>query len=174
LVGQHDGRGEQRAKGGRLPEKRRGNAEISKSQRAEEVHEADAEVEGRATNHGGEYGGGGPDHEQEHGKQRGGHQHGEQRQDEEIHRQGEEGDAVEVDGHGQGHGQFDDAGDDEQLDDAEQKADGPGKDAPGDAARCPAACKACGNHAQRDAELGERRASLASMAMRRRSRVAAR
>ena len=53
-------------------------------------------------------------------EQRGGHQHGEQRQDEEIDRQREERDAVEVDGHGQGHGQLDHAGDDDQLDDAQR------------------------------------------------------
>ena len=45
-----------------------------------------------------------------------------QRQDEDIHRQGEDGDAVEVDGHGQGHGQLHHAGDDQQLDDAEAES----------------------------------------------------
>ena len=35
-AGQHDGRAEQRAKGRRLPEQRRGNAEVAQGQRAEE------------------------------------------------------------------------------------------------------------------------------------------
>jgi hypothetical protein len=41
-----------------------------------------------------------------------------QRQDEQVDGQRKEGDAVEVEGHGQRHGQLDDAGDDKQFDDA--------------------------------------------------------
>ena len=95
-------------------------------------------------------------------EQRGGHEHDEQRQDEQIDRQGKDGDAVEVEGHGQGHGQFDDAGDDEQFADPKQKANRPGKDAPGDeAGQSAVSClQRCGEHAQRDAELGEARGQL--------------
>ena len=62
---QHDGRGKQRAEGSGLPQERVGNAEISPGQRAEKMHEANAEVQHQRHKHGRKHGGRGPDGERQ-------------------------------------------------------------------------------------------------------------
>ena len=96
----------------------------------------------------------------EQGDQRGRHQNGKQRQDEDIHWQRKDGDAVEVEGHGQGHGQLDDAGDDQQFDDAEaESARQRGKTRQA-MRRCSAVCKYRDEHAQGDAKLRQLRSEF--------------
>ncbi len=74
-AGQHDGRPQQRAEGGRLPEKRRGNAEVAQGHRAEEMHQPDAEVKKQSHKHGRNHCGRRPDQRHQQRDQRGRHQH---------------------------------------------------------------------------------------------------
>jgi hypothetical protein len=115
MVGQHDGRREQRAEGERLPEQRRGNAEIAQCERTKEPHQSNAEMKKEGHNHRWNYCGCRARQGQKQSDQRGRHKNRQQRQDEDIHRQSEDGDAMEVESHRQGHGQLDNAGDNQQF-----------------------------------------------------------
>ena len=86
------------------------------------MHKPDSEVEKESYEHGRNCGSSRPCESRQQGDQRDGHEYDEQRQYEHIYRQSEDGDAVKVDGHGQGHGQLHYAGDDHQLEAANQEA----------------------------------------------------
>ena len=112
---QHDGSSQQCAECGGLPDEWRGNAEVAQRKRAEEMHQAHAAMQKRGSAHRGHECGGRPDEKRQQGEQRRRHEHGEQGQNEDVDGQGKERDAMEVEGHGQRHGEFDDAGNDEQF-----------------------------------------------------------
>ena len=79
------------------------DAEISKREGAEKMDQGDADMERNGDDNGWNHGGGRPDEERDQSEQRGGHEHGKQGQDEDVNGEGEDRDAVEIDGHGEGH-----------------------------------------------------------------------
>jgi hypothetical protein len=78
---------------------------------------------------------------------------GEKRENAQVHRQRVDGDAMEIDGHGQGEGQFDDERDKEQLAEAEVGRMAR-EELPGDAV-AGGGFEMAGDEAQGDAELGD-------------------
>ena len=97
------------------------------------MHQAHAEMKHERNNHGRRDSSRRPHPERDQSEQRGRHEHGKQRQDEYIHWQRKDSDAMEINGHGESHGKFNHARDDEQLAHTENEARQPRRKSRGNA-----------------------------------------
>ena len=147
-----DGQDEEQKGCAHLNRGRLWNAEIAQRERSQFANQEDAQMEDGEADPGGKNRAGWPQAQQDQENHGGWKQDGEQGKNAEIHRQGVDGEAVEVDGHGQRERQFDDRGHEEEFAKAQEAADEEREKPPRDAATG-GGFEMARDEAQGDAEL---------------------